>query len=419
MFAHALMEKDGGMDEAIGEYREAIRLRPDDPRLRLSAALDLSDRGKLDEAIIEAQEAVRLEPRDMMFHAALASMLQKQGSLNEAIEEYRKAYLIDGAVPILQVLSSIGKPGEALTVVRERLRNHPEKTVSITGFSNSLFDVGALEEASALDREAVRLRPEDADAHHDLGRHSLELGETDSAIAEIREALRLKKDDPNYLDSLGWALLARGKIKEALGTIGEAIRLQGEHPHPEIQSHLRYTERLVALDGRLDAILRGQDIPTDSDGKIDVAEVCRVKGRFVAAARFYRDAFLATPGLGHDLKSQHLLHAAIAAARAGTDQNRAKDDALLGDAQRSRWRTQALDWLSAVTDACAKLLIQGPHSQRVLARKTLEILTHHRDLACVREENHLKQLREDERKAWQMFWRQVHALMAKAGVNNS
>ena len=159
----------------------------------------------------------------------------------------------------------------------------------------------------------------------------------------------------------------------------------------------------MALEGRLDAILSGNEIPKDSPGKIDVAEVCRVKSRFAAAAQFYREAFLVTPALADDLKSQHQLYAAIAAARAGTDQKRANGDATLDEAQRSRWREQALDWLRHITKACDKSLLRGPerngvlvlgkeslikdsNRQHALARKTLEVLIHHRDLACVREE---------------------------------
>ncbi len=49
-----------------------------------------------------------------------------------------------------------------------------------------------------------------------------------------------------------------------------------------------------------------------------------------------------------------------------------------------------------------------------IARKTLDILTHHRELACVREETNLKKFPEDERKAWQAFWSEVAALLKKA-----
>jgi tetratricopeptide (TPR) repeat protein len=295
----------------------------------------------------------------MEFHAALASILQKQGSLNEAVAEYREAYVINGMVVFLQVLSSIGKPGEALTIVRERLRNHPEETEGISGLSYWLLCVGALEEAIAFDREA--------------------------------------------------------------------IRLQKEQPGSEIQVHLRQIERLSALEERLDAILRGQDAPANAEGRLDLADLCRVKGRFAAATRFYREAFQTKSALAGDLSTQHLLHAAIAAAQAGTQLNPAKDVPPLDEAERARWRSQALDWLRAEKDVCAKIIgaeITGqPNANRPpndaarklrLARKTLEILTHHRDLACVREPDALAKLTQGERKDWQAFWAEVDRVLKKA-----
>jgi hypothetical protein len=52
--------------------------------------------------------------------------------------------------------------------------------------------------------------------------------------------------------------------------------------------------------------------------------------------------------------------------------------------------------------------------QLQLARKTLDILTHHRDSACMRDEGELKKLADEERKAWQSFWAEVAALLRNA-----
>ena len=210
----------------------------------------------------------------------------------------------------------------------------------------------------------------------------------------------------------------------------------GEVDDPEIQGHLKLVERLSSLNVRLDAILHGREVPADAEGKLDLAVLCRVTGRFAASARFYREAIQLKPGAADDMNSRHRLHAAIAAAQAGTNQNRAKDDLPLTDAERARWRDQALDWLRAEKDSCAQILglnvvvakpvqvgpagpmktpepVPAAPPRLALARKTLEILTHRRDLACLRDESNLKKLPEDERKAWQVFCAEVAALLKK------
>jgi len=152
---------------------------------------------------------------------------------------------------------------------------------------------------------------------------------------------------------------------------------------------------------------------------LDVAELCWATRRFAAAARFYRETFVARPALADDLLSQHRLHAAIAAARAGTSLNPAEDDPLLDVPTRASWRAVALGWLRAERDSCAKLLTRGTSRQRGLARKTLDILRHDGDFAPLRDEAALKQLPADESKEWRGFWADVDALLRKAEADGS
>src|SRR5262249_5949522 len=50
------------------------------------------DQGKLDEAIVEYREAIRLDPGYAEAHCNLGSVLQRQGRLREALREYRKGH---------------------------------------------------------------------------------------------------------------------------------------------------------------------------------------------------------------------------------------------------------------------------------------------------------------------------------------
>jgi hypothetical protein len=86
----------------------------------------------------------------------------------------------------------------------------------------------------------------------------------------------------------------------------------------------------------------------------------------------------------------------------------------LSDADRARWRAQALDWLRAERDTCATIFTQGPLEELAHAREALDIPAHHRDLACVRDEDQLKKLPEDERRSWQAFSAEFAALLKTA-----
>ena len=57
------LKKLGRGDEALAEFREAIRLKPDDAAAHYSLGNLLRDQGKLDEAVASYREAVRLDSR--------------------------------------------------------------------------------------------------------------------------------------------------------------------------------------------------------------------------------------------------------------------------------------------------------------------------------------------------------------------
>ncbi|MGO8927791.1 MAG: tetratricopeptide repeat protein [Limisphaerales bacterium] len=86
----ALLKK-GQIDEAIWEFQEAIRLKPDFvlPYNHLGMALD--KKGQIDEAIRELQEAIRLKPDYDVAHNNLGSALAEKGQIDGAIREFQEA----------------------------------------------------------------------------------------------------------------------------------------------------------------------------------------------------------------------------------------------------------------------------------------------------------------------------------------
>jgi tetratricopeptide (TPR) repeat protein len=444
-FIASFLNLTGKLEDEIEVFRARLRSHPDDTYTITQLADIFRSQGKLDEEIALYREAIRLKPQAPKIHGLFARVLRRQGRPDEAkVESDREIALYremirknpgdaEARQDFAEALFDQGMWNEGLKELREVIRIAPSSNPFGT-VGSAFYSGGKVEQAIALYREAIRLKPADADAHNNLGYCLLDFGEVTTSLTEIREALRLEPKNPICLDTLGRAHLARGEIKEALAALREAIHLLKERPDSDILSylrhvepHLRHVERLSALEGRFDAILRGQDVPTDVGGLLDIAELCRVTRRFAIAARFYREAFQAKPALADDLDSRHRLRAAIAAAQVGTSPNQDKDSPPVDDAGRARWRAQALAWLRAEKDACAKVVeaetVGQPKADRPpndgaqklpLARRTLDILAHHRDLACVRDGSRLKGLPPQERPAWQAFWAEIDALRKRA-----
>jgi len=93
--AHArlglVFSKDGRIDEAIREYREALRLKPDDADAHFDLGNALSRKKLWSEAIDQYRESLKLNPGDPGSRLNLGVALFQQGHLNEAVVQFQEA----------------------------------------------------------------------------------------------------------------------------------------------------------------------------------------------------------------------------------------------------------------------------------------------------------------------------------------
>jgi tetratricopeptide (TPR) repeat protein len=81
----------GKTDEAIEQYREALRIDPDSPQAHICLANALRVQGKLDQAVEEYRRAVSVAPDNSDAHLMLGTAYYEQGKLDDAIRHYRLA----------------------------------------------------------------------------------------------------------------------------------------------------------------------------------------------------------------------------------------------------------------------------------------------------------------------------------------
>ena len=129
-FGNALTKK-GRWDEAVAEYREAIRLNRDEAVPHYNLGNVLREMGELDLAIAEYKEAIRGKQGDAKAHYNLGLVLYAKGELDEAIAEHREG---------------------SSNLERHSARYH-------RGLGFALHAEGELDEAIAECREALRIYP--------------------------------------------------------------------------------------------------------------------------------------------------------------------------------------------------------------------------------------------------------------------
>ena len=169
----------GGCDPGGGRGGQS-RGRPPQARRRLCTfqpRLRLGGQGKLDEAIAEYRTAIRLQPDYATLHDNLGAALERQGKLDEAIAEYRTA-----------------------------IRIQPDFANAHNNLGTRLYWQGKLDEAIAEYRAAIRAPARPRHAHNGLGWALERQGKLDEAIAEYRTDIRSSPITTEAHNSLAWAL---------------------------------------------------------------------------------------------------------------------------------------------------------------------------------------------------------------------
>ncbi len=377
----------GKLDEAIAEFRTRTTLKPDSPRPIPTSAIALHRQGKLDEAIAEYRERTPAQARLRQGPHQPRHRPEDQGKLEEAIAEYREA-----------------------------LGLKPDDSGPTSNLGNALRRQGKLDEAIAEFRDGAAPQARLSRGPQQPRPRPRAQGKLDEAIAEYRAALRLKPDYPEAHANIGMfsapgANTPRPSPNSARPATWPGRRIPDSPSRSSAE--LTATEQQASLAARLPDVLAGKTQARRCGRILGFAQLCYEKKLHGASARLWAEAFRSQPKLADDMQAQHRYNAACAAALAGCGQG--KDDPPLDDAARTRWRKQAIDWLKADLAAWSKILESGPPQARPSIAQTLQHWKADPDLAGLRDPGSLDKLPKDEQDACRTLWKEVDALLARAG----
>jgi tetratricopeptide (TPR) repeat protein len=158
----------GRLDDAIAQYQEALRLRPDiaETHTNLGSAWSKMP-GRQDDAIAQYDEALRLDPAYADAHFYLANALVEKGRIPEAIQHYEAA-----------------------------LHSDPNLAEASNNLGMTLCRIGQPQEGIGRIEAAIRMQPDFVQAHFAHGAALLQMGRRDEAVSEFQRVLQLKPDFP-------------------------------------------------------------------------------------------------------------------------------------------------------------------------------------------------------------------------------
>jgi tetratricopeptide (TPR) repeat protein len=160
-----MLVQQGKVQEAIEQYEQALRLKPDFAEVHDDLASALVQTGKIKDAIAHFEQALQIKPDSIEAHNNLGIALMGQGRLREAMEQYEQA-----------------------------LRIEPDFAEAHYNLGLALMGQGRPQEAIGHYEQAVRIKPDSAEAHNNLGNALLQAGKVQEAIQQYEQALRIKPD---------------------------------------------------------------------------------------------------------------------------------------------------------------------------------------------------------------------------------
>ena len=156
--------------EAIGWYRKARTVAPNDIGVldNLGTALRKSD--QLAEAVASHEEAIRLAPNSARSHNHLGVALMEMNRADEAIASYRRSLALEPRSHrthnnLALALKHAGRREESLAGFRQALSLAPGDIVSLNNLGVALMEHRQFGAALAHFDEAIRLDPRDAESH--------------------------------------------------------------------------------------------------------------------------------------------------------------------------------------------------------------------------------------------------------------
>lgn len=262
---------EGQAEEALEEYRKALKEDPGSGDIRAEMARVLRETGHVPEAIAEAREGARLDPRSVearlvlgQLYVAQAESEQDAAPLHQAAETYEAALALDPKDP--QTLRE-------LATIYGRLGEHAKAAVV---WQRYIDDIDP-----------------SLEAYLQLGTHRLAQGDTQAAAAALKKAVEIEPSARAY-QSLGDIYRAVDKPAEAIQHYRQAIELDPSN----MQVRLKLAETLYR-ERKLEETIAETDVALKADP--DNRFALELKGKSLRDLRRYDDALaLADQALARD-----------------------------------------------------------------------------------------------------------------------
>ncbi len=223
------LAKQGRFDEAAAQVGRAIELAPDLPFLHEDLGSVLALQARFEEAIPLFEKALRLEPRLASAHRKLGEALAALGRGGEA-DQHFESYLdrdpVAGRVAEGADHLRAGRGDEAIAVLREVLRHHPDNVDAMRYLAMAYWrEKNKPGDAEAWLRRATTTAPDFTEAWLSLGLVLLDNNKHADAIEAYRRAVELGPDNAAAWAGIGNAYAQAGRQDKSVAAYAKSLEL--------------------------------------------------------------------------------------------------------------------------------------------------------------------------------------------------
>ncbi len=191
---------EGDLDQALRFYSEALARAPNNPKIRMSLAVVLSEQGQPDAALAHLEKCVEIDPKNPRFYEYLGLVSQLKGKAEDAEVYFRKQLELEpneaeARYNLAGLMASRGRLIGAEAEYRAVLTLKPNHAEAYNSLGMVYVGQGKLTQAVECYREAVKHAAKSPDPHFNMGVALARMGRGDDALAEFARSLEI---DPNY-----------------------------------------------------------------------------------------------------------------------------------------------------------------------------------------------------------------------------
>jgi tetratricopeptide (TPR) repeat protein len=202
---------DSGLHQkAIGAFKLAIRIQPDNAKAHCNLGSVLRDLGMHREALEAYQQAIRIQPDNAKAHCNLGSVLRDLGMHREALEAYQQAIRKEPNCAHAHfnlgiIYNDLGEYKKAIEAYKQVIQIEPNDASAHNNLGAAYMNTGMFQEASETHKRAVQIDPVLVEAHFNLGISYLSLNDRSGFLIEYNIVKDLDPQSAKELLSMNYS----------------------------------------------------------------------------------------------------------------------------------------------------------------------------------------------------------------------